>query len=164
MGSQGAGAYLNSILKKFGEIFGIILTSHSCRHSGVDEASEHWQIVLHWIIMRGDWVLDGISTFFEYASFSSKSDRKVARALSGYAMIDRGGHIASIDSISNVSVRAKVSNLARTIFAAPVPQSMQIPLLVTLLMHYNDAKELIYIIETLEFKFQSFNITIEAVN
>jgi hypothetical protein len=86
MGTTGPGKYLNSILKRFGELFNLDLTSHSARHSAVDEANEHWMVMIHWVIMRGDWTLDAISTFFEYASFSSKSDRKVARSLSGYAM------------------------------------------------------------------------------
>jgi hypothetical protein len=137
MGTTGAGAYLNSILKRFGRLFNLDLTSHSARHSAVDEATEHWMILIHWVIMRGDWVLDSISTFFEYASFSSKSDRKVARALSGFAMVDRGGFPADIEAIKDISVRAKVANLAKTIFAAPVPESLQLPLLATLLMHYN---------------------------
>jgi hypothetical protein len=163
IGSKGAGAYLNTILKVFGLIFMLVLTSHSCRHSAVDEANEHWQILIHWVIMRGDWVLDSISTFFEYASFSSKSDRKVARALAGWSMVNRGGLIAALDAISDVTVRAKIESLAKSIFAAPVPESMQLPLLMTLLMHYNDAKDLVYIIEMLEFKFTTFGITAEQM-
>jgi hypothetical protein len=169
MGTTGPGKYLNSILKRFGELFNLDLTSHSARHSAVDEANEHWMVMIHWVIMRGDWTLDAISTFFEYASFSSKSDRKVARSLSGYAMVDRGGHISSLEAISDVEVRKKVADLAKTIFAAPVPErydqivfistSLQKPFICTLLMHYNAAKELKYITSTLEFRFENFGIT-----
>jgi hypothetical protein len=163
MGATGPGKYLNTILKRFGTLFGLVLTSHSARHSAVDIAGEHWMVLIHWVIMRGDWVLDSISTFFEYASFSSKSDRKIARALSEFAMIDRGGFIASLDAISDVTVRAKVANLAKTIFSAPVPASLQAPFIATLLMHYKACKELSYIVSILEFKFISFDITIEEM-
>jgi hypothetical protein len=46
-------------------------------------------LLVHWIIGRGDWILDSISTFFEYVGFSSAIDRKVARAIAGNMSVER---------------------------------------------------------------------------
>jgi hypothetical protein len=86
----GLAAHVNAFLKPFGEKFALLISSHSNRHSAVDIASEHFQVLIFWIVQRGDWSLDAINTFFEYLGFSSKNDRYVARALAGYADVTRG--------------------------------------------------------------------------
>jgi hypothetical protein len=87
---SGIAAYANAILKPFCEKFGLLVTSHSFRHTSVDIASEHFMVQMLWVIMRGDWSMDSLNTFFEYLAFSSKNDRKVARALAGWSDVNRG--------------------------------------------------------------------------
>ena len=83
-------SYMNAFIKQLGQYQGLDLSSHSCRHSGVGFCCSHFQVLVHWVIQKGDWVLDSINTFFEYLAFSSKSDMYVSRIMSGYAEIDQG--------------------------------------------------------------------------
>lgn len=83
-------SYMNAFLKRLGDRLGLALSSHSCRHSAVGFCCSHFQVLIHWVIQKGNWVLDSLNTFFEYLAFSARSDIYVSRILSGYAEIDRG--------------------------------------------------------------------------
>lgn len=122
--SGGLAAYVNSFLGALGALFNAKLTSHSCRHSGVGMATAHFQVMIHWVIQKGDWTLDALNTFFEYLGFSSKADIYVSRVLSGYAEIDRGmkfanhlgGILPSFESVGCQGLRAAFQTMSTSFF------------------------------------------------
>jgi len=74
-------SFINDVLKVFHDKLDLYLMSHSNRHGAASVANIHPDISLTWIIERGDWVMDSVSTAFEYILGSSKADRSVARVL-----------------------------------------------------------------------------------
>jgi hypothetical protein len=140
----GLAAHVNAFLKPFGEKFGLNITSHSARHSSSDIASEHFQVYIFWIVQRGDWALDAINTFFEYLTWSSNNDRRVARALAGYSDVGRGEHLfsnpggelPSLSCISDSALIAKLENLSQSLFEAPVKGATREKLFIVLIIQH----------------------------
>jgi hypothetical protein len=135
---QGPSSYVNQFLNQFSKeirLSQLLLTSHSNRRGPTTEANAHPGISVQWLVERGDWTLDSISTMFEYITGTSKTDRAVGRALSGWANVFSGGKPPKIELIPNVKDRSLFQMMAHQLIPHKIQSEMKEVLFATFMMH-----------------------------
>eukprot|EP00597_Dinobryon_sp_UTEXLB2267_P013224 CAMPEP_0170114766 /NCGR_PEP_ID=MMETSP0020_2-20130122/10953_1 /TAXON_ID=98059 /ORGANISM="Dinobryon sp., Strain UTEXLB2267" /LENGTH=692 /DNA_ID=CAMNT_0010341923 /DNA_START=911 /DNA_END=2992 /DNA_ORIENTATION=+ len=119
------------------------LSSHSARHGGAQDASDHKDIQLQWIIPRGGWKVDGIQTIFTYIVGTDNCDKRVARIESGWNRIDEGGVCPGIESFPIAERTAFNTFSINMLGSASIDIDTQTrqALCCVLLLHYREVKE-----------------------
>jgi hypothetical protein len=87
---------------------------------------------------RGDWSFDRLSTAFEYIVGNTKTDRCVARVLSGWPRPGRGGLPPDLNDIANETVREKFFHLADYLFPNTLHLEVRRTLLAIQIRYYNE--------------------------
>lgn len=131
-----AAKHVNDLLKEF-KYNDFVLTSHSNRHGAAQKADSNQDVNINWIVQRGDWVLDSISTMFEYISGSTKGDRAVARALAGWP-VKCDVIPPSIAYVTSTDTREKLKHIADCIFVRfSLKENLKVVLFAVQIMYYN---------------------------
>ncbi|CEG47457.1 hsp70-like protein [Plasmopara halstedii] len=108
--------YVNQMLKVHAEGLDGMFSSTSNWHGSTLHANSHPDVSVNWIFSRGDWVLDSISTMFEYLTGDLKYDRAAGQVLAGWPSAQTGGLSPPLDDILDEALRLKVKLLAATAF------------------------------------------------
>jgi hypothetical protein len=76
-------------------------TSHSLRHGSAETASEHPEISIQDVALRGNWILNTKCKVFFYLAGTARTDSRVGRVLSGWTSSEHGGFSPMVDCFSS---------------------------------------------------------------
>jgi hypothetical protein len=136
-------AYMNKLLKNACEQLelGKTFQSHSARKGAPTHVASDPGIQPHWIAERGSWLLDNINRVFLYISPTSTNDARVARSLSSWADVNKGGQSPYLPRTMGVTEKDDIISSFFGPAAITLNRQLLESMAASLLMYLEDVKK-----------------------